>query len=63
MPKKIISISDKKPKIKSINVAKKRKKWYIKTILSYYFVDNQNYKVGNQCIDGSIGSIDGWIDG
>ena len=34
-----------------------------KTILSYEFVENQTYKVGNQWIDGSIGSIDVWFDG
>ena len=34
-----------------------------KTILSYYFVDNQNYKVGNQWMDGSMDQLDGWMDG
>ena len=42
----------KKDYIKSINIANKWKQWYIKTILSYEFVDNQNYKVGNQKDDG-----------
>ena len=40
MPKKALIIS--------INIANKWKQWYIKTILSYSFVDNQNYKVVNQ---------------
>ena len=42
-----------KAKSKSINIKNKWKQWYIKTIVSYYFFDNQSYKVGNQK-DGSI---------
>ena len=31
--------------------------------LSQYFFDNQNYKVGNQWIDGLMDQLDRWFDG
>ena len=42
-----------------------------KTILSYKFVEDHNYQVGNQWIDGSMdrwinlinGLMDGWFNG